>query len=73
MVHVNEVTLVTIWLLILSVVTRRALLSNKVNVVSFSPFVAKIINGAEHQDPTLKNSRSTRRERRNQQSVSVIV
>jgi len=72
-VHVSELTLLTVWVLVLFVATQQALSFHKVDVASFSPFVAKIINGAEHQDPTYKNSRSTRRERRNQHSVSIIV
>jgi hypothetical protein len=72
-VHVSELTIVIIWFTTLFVATQHALSSNKVNVASFAPCVAKIIHGAQHQDPTYKNSRSTRRERRNQQSVSIIV
>jgi hypothetical protein len=72
-VHVSELTLLAFWLFTVCALIQHALSSNKGNVVSFSPRVAKIINGAKHQDPTYKNSRSTRRERRNQQSVSIIV
>jgi hypothetical protein len=72
-VHVSEVSLLTVWFLMLCVAVQHNLSSNKVDVVSISPFVASISTGAVHQDPTYKNSRSTRRERRTKHSVSIIV
>jgi len=72
-VHASELTLVSIWSFALFVAMQQISSSNNASAVRFPPRVATIINGAQHHDPTYKNSRSTRRERRNQQSVSIIV
>ncbi|MHB1088933.1 MAG: hypothetical protein ACYC1I_10250 [Acidimicrobiales bacterium] len=73
MVHASEVTQIIIGFLSLLVVLAYALFSNQVANVSPSPRAVKIIPGSRCQTPSYKNSRSTRRERRNQQSVSIIV
>ena len=73
MAHASEMTQIIIGLLSLLVVLAFALFSNQVALVSYSPRAVKIIPGSRYQAPSYKNSRSTRRERRNQQSVSVIV
>ena len=74
MVHASEVTQMIIGLLSLLVVLAYALFSNQAAEVRLlSPRAVKIIPGSRCQTPSYKNSRSTRRERRNQQTVSIIV
>ncbi len=73
MVHASEATQIIIGFLSLLVVLAYALFSNEVARVSFSPRTVKIIPGSRCQTPSYKNSRSTRRERRNQQSFIIIV
>jgi hypothetical protein len=72
-VHGNEVTLLITSFVVVFIAAYLVSSTNQVDDVKSSPFVAQIINGATHLDHTHKNSRSTRRERRNQQSVNCTV
>jgi predicted secreted protein len=73
-VHASEVTLLIAWFVVLFVVIRLGFASS-INVaqVRFAHVVASTPSGASTRTPTLKNSRSTRRERRNQLSTRLIV
>ena len=70
MVHGSEVTLFLTWIVALSL-TRHATSPN--TYVARSPWRVSTPVSAAHCVPSPTNSRSTRRERRNQHSIPVIV
>jgi hypothetical protein len=73
-VYGSEVTLLITLLVVLFVMARRANVPFiNADVAGFAPRAALISSSAAHYAPTLKNSRSTRRERRNQLSTCIIV
>jgi hypothetical protein len=73
-VHASEVNLLIAWFVVLVVVIRLDFASS-INAAHarVAHVVASIPIGASTRTPTLKNSRSTRRERRNQPSTRLIV
>jgi hypothetical protein len=73
-VHGSEVTLLITLFVIPFVMAQRAIVSSiHADVAAFAPRAALISSSAAHYAPTFKNSRSTRRERRNQHSTCIIV
>jgi hypothetical protein len=66
-VHGSEVTLFIVWIAALFCVARHAFVSPiNADVATAVSCPAPIRSSAAHYAPTLKNSRSTRRDRRNQ-------
>ena len=74
MVHVSEVTLLIACFVVPFVMIRLDFASSfNASNARLAHVVAAIPSGANSRTPTLKNSRSTRRERRNQLSTRLIV
>jgi hypothetical protein len=72
-VHGNEVNTLNAWFVVLLVMVRLDFASSiNASVVRIAHDVASTTSCATTRTPTLKNSRSTRRERRNQPSTRLI-
>lgn len=73
MVHESQVVVLIAWFFVLVVVVARAFVPALNSLAGGVARATSTTSSGAHYAPTFKNSRSTRRERRNQLSTRIVV